>query len=208
MPVLRGEHERQLVDCDMSGETKSGGKEHKHEIVLAGMVNVNRDNYLQGVVDVWVCRGCKKLFCDDKRYGEPLKPSVGFEEVPEDEQWGKPHPAVFLTAAAKLGAPPRRCLVWEDAPAGVLAAKAADLDLMRLFLEHGADPNIPTQFHHTALMVAAASNNLAGVKILAEKGANLNYRSGADSKTALGIAKSGIVNQDLVDYLTNAGAQE
>jgi len=61
---------------------------HKHEIVLAGMVNVNRDNYLQGVVDVWVCRGCKRLFCDDKRYGEPLKASVGFEEVPDDEQWG------------------------------------------------------------------------------------------------------------------------
>jgi hypothetical protein len=72
----------------MSGNNKSGVPEHKHEIVLAGMVNVNRDNYLQGVVDVWVCRGCKKLFCDDKRYGEPLKPSVGFEEVPEDEQWG------------------------------------------------------------------------------------------------------------------------
>ena len=45
----------------------------------------------------------------------------------EDEQYGKPHPAVFLTAAAKLGAPPRRCLVWEDAPAGVLAAKAASM---------------------------------------------------------------------------------
>ena len=65
-----------------------GAEPHKHEIVLAGMVNVNRDNYLQGVVDVWICRGCKRLFCDDKRYGEPLKPSVGFEEVPEDEQWG------------------------------------------------------------------------------------------------------------------------
>ena len=45
----------------------------------------------------------------------------------EDEQYGKPHPAVFLTAAAKLGAPPQRCLVWEDAPAGVLAAKAASM---------------------------------------------------------------------------------
>ncbi|MGO8862170.1 MAG: hexitol phosphatase HxpB [Acidimicrobiales bacterium] len=45
----------------------------------------------------------------------------------EDEQWGKPHPAVFLTTAAKLGATPRRCLVWEDAPAGVLAAKAASM---------------------------------------------------------------------------------
>jgi hypothetical protein len=52
------------------------------------MVNVNRDNYLQGVVDVWRCRGCKRLFCDDKRYGEPLKPSVGFESIPDDEEWG------------------------------------------------------------------------------------------------------------------------
>jgi mannitol-1-/sugar-/sorbitol-6-/2-deoxyglucose-6-phosphatase len=45
----------------------------------------------------------------------------------EDEDYGKPHPAVFLTAATKLGAPARRCLVWEDAPAGVLAAKAASM---------------------------------------------------------------------------------
>ncbi len=45
----------------------------------------------------------------------------------EDEEYGKPHPAVFLSAAAKLGAPPRRCLVWEDAPAGVLAAKASSM---------------------------------------------------------------------------------
>lgn len=45
----------------------------------------------------------------------------------EDEEYGKPHPAVFLTAAAKLGVPPKRCLVWEDAPAGVVAAKAASM---------------------------------------------------------------------------------
>jgi len=62
-------------------------QKHEHEIVLFGMVNVNRDNYLQGTVDVWRCRGCKKLFCDDKRYGEPLKPSVGFEEIEEGEEW-------------------------------------------------------------------------------------------------------------------------
>ena len=45
----------------------------------------------------------------------------------EDEDYGKPHPAVYLTAASKLGAPPKRCLVWEDAPAGVVAAKAASM---------------------------------------------------------------------------------
>ena len=42
----------------------------------------------------------------------------------EDEGWGKPHPAVFLTAAAQLGVDARRCVVFEDSPAGVLAAKA------------------------------------------------------------------------------------
>jgi len=59
----------------------------EHEIVFIGMINVNRDNYLQGVVDVWTCRRCKALFCDDKRYGEGLKPTVGFESIPDDEQW-------------------------------------------------------------------------------------------------------------------------
>jgi hypothetical protein len=63
------------------------GARHEHEIVFMGMINVDRDNYLQGVVDVWRCRACKKLFCDDKRYGEPLKASVGFETIPDDEEW-------------------------------------------------------------------------------------------------------------------------
>ncbi len=43
----------------------------------------------------------------------------------EEEPYGKPHPAVYLGAAAKLGVEPTRCLAWEDAAAGVLAAKAA-----------------------------------------------------------------------------------
>jgi sugar-phosphatase len=45
----------------------------------------------------------------------------------EEEEYGKPHPAVFLTAARRMSAPPKQCVVWEDAPAGVLAAKAASM---------------------------------------------------------------------------------
>ncbi len=48
-----------------------------------------------------------------------------FAHSAQDERWGKPHPAVFLSAAERLGVDPTRCVVWEDAPAGVLAAKAA-----------------------------------------------------------------------------------
>lgn len=45
----------------------------------------------------------------------------------EDEPFGKPHPGVFLSATADLGVDPASCLVFEDSPAGVIAAKAAKM---------------------------------------------------------------------------------
>jgi beta-phosphoglucomutase len=50
----------------------------------------------------------------------------GFIEVlvaAEDVSRGKPDPEVFLTAARHLGAPPERCVVVEDAEAGIEAAR-------------------------------------------------------------------------------------
>ncbi len=40
---------------------------------------------------------------------------------------GKPDPQVFLIAAERLEIPPRQCVVVEDAPAGVAAARAAGM---------------------------------------------------------------------------------
>jgi len=40
---------------------------------------------------------------------------------------GKPHPDVFLKAAEKLGADPADCIVFEDAPMGVEAARRAGM---------------------------------------------------------------------------------
>lgn len=64
-------------------------------------------------------------------------------EVPH----GKPDPALFLLAAEAMGIPPARCMVIEDAPAGIRAARAggmAALGIARLhdeavLREAGAD---------------------------------------------------------------------
>jgi len=45
----------------------------------------------------------------------------------EDTQRGKPDPQVFQVAAAKLDVPSERCVVFEDAVAGVEAARAAGM---------------------------------------------------------------------------------
>ncbi len=44
-----------------------------------------------------------------------------------DVQRGKPDPQIFLAAAERLGVPPPRCVVIEDAPIGVAAAAAAGM---------------------------------------------------------------------------------
>lgn len=45
----------------------------------------------------------------------------------EDYERGKPFPDPFLEAARRIGVPPQDCLVFEDSPTGVEAAKAAGM---------------------------------------------------------------------------------
>ena len=52
--------------------------------------------------------------------------------VGEDAKNGKPAPDTFLKAAEKLSLPPDRCVVVEDAVAGVQAAKSAGMSVIAL----------------------------------------------------------------------------
>jgi HAD superfamily hydrolase (TIGR01509 family) len=45
----------------------------------------------------------------------------------EDYDRGKPHPDPFLLAAKLLGVPPGDCVVFEDSPTGIEAAKSAGM---------------------------------------------------------------------------------
>ena len=52
------------------------------------------------------------------------------QDVPEGR--GKPAPDMFLLAAQRMGADPRRCLVFEDAEPGIQGAKAAGMAVVRV----------------------------------------------------------------------------
>jgi mannitol-1-/sugar-/sorbitol-6-/2-deoxyglucose-6-phosphatase len=47
-----------------------------------------------------------------------------------DEQWGKPHPGVYLTTAKKMNADPALCVAFEDSPAGVESARKAGMTVV------------------------------------------------------------------------------
>jgi len=68
----------------------------------------------------------------------------------EDVTVGKPDPQVFLTAAARLGVEPARCVVVEDAPAGTEAARRARMRSVGVLTMHRhlqADLVVPTLAH-------------------------------------------------------------
>ncbi len=64
-----------------------------------------------------------------EEYGLEADALVG----PEDVERGKPNPDLFLCAARKLGAPPVNCVVIEDSEAGVEAAQAAGMKVLRFY---------------------------------------------------------------------------
>ena len=59
-------------------------------------------------------------------------PQPAFFVTSSDVTNGKPHPEPFLTGAARLGFPAERCVVLEDAPAGICAGKAARMRVIAL----------------------------------------------------------------------------
>jgi len=54
----------------------------------------------------------------------------------EEVKAGKPEPDVFLAAAAKMDVAPRDCIVVEDAPAGVEAARRAGMKSIGVLTTH------------------------------------------------------------------------
>ena len=54
----------------------------------------------------------------------------------DDVKRGKPNPEAYLLAAARLGVRPEKCVVIEDAPAGISAAHAAGMRVVAVATTH------------------------------------------------------------------------
>jgi HAD superfamily hydrolase (TIGR01509 family) len=61
------------------------------------------------------------------------------EATGDEVERGKPEPDLFLLAATRLGVAPAGVLVFEDAPAGVAAAKAAGMRVVWIPNDHSRD---------------------------------------------------------------------
>ena len=67
----------------------------------------------------------------------------------EHETHGKPHPAVYLTAAHTIGIKPSSCLVIEDSLTGVIAGKAANMTVICIPEKtHIKNPKLSLADHH------------------------------------------------------------
>src|SRR5215469_1123002 len=106
----------------------------------------------------------------------------------------------------------------EGATPFLRAAQSGDLELMKLLLEHGADPSLATIWNVTPLMVASGIGWVEGVtyewspqetyetvKFLLDLGANVNAQDTLDGRTALmGAAHKG--RNDVIQLLVDHGA--
>jgi HAD superfamily hydrolase (TIGR01509 family) len=70
---------------------------------------------------------------------------VGEAEV----ERAKPDPEIYLTAAARLGVEPSRCVVFEDSLGGIASGQAANMPVVGLTTTHRRD-----ELRHCALVLA------------------------------------------------------
>ena len=87
---------------------------------------------LRGRVPMAIATGSNRMVVEKTL--QALGVSDWFDEVvtSDDVAEGKPAPDIFLHAARLLGIEPQKCLVLEDAPAGILAAQRAGMQVLTI----------------------------------------------------------------------------
>jgi mannitol-1-/sugar-/sorbitol-6-phosphatase len=80
-----------------------------------------------------------RRYAEQTLTGLGVRPLFSVVVTAQDVTVGKPDPQGYRAAAAALGVAPEACVVFEDAPAGVAAAKAAGMYCMAVTTTHSVD---------------------------------------------------------------------
>ncbi|MEY3236365.1 MAG: hypothetical protein RI883_466 [Bacteroidota bacterium] len=82
-----------------------------------------------------------------------------FTHSAEDEPFGKPHPAVYITVANKLNILSLKCLVVEDSLNGIISAKAARMKVVCIPEKtHHPEPKLIIADYHFETMTEMLEN--------------------------------------------------
>ena len=119
-----------------SQERKRLLAEQKNAYYLELLVDMRPSEILPGIVELnkWLkIQGCKIALGSASKSAGMILERLGmvelFDEIVDgnDIKYAKPHPEVFQTAAKKLGISYEKCIVVEDAKAGIEAAHACGM---------------------------------------------------------------------------------
>jgi len=111
---------------------------------------------------------------------------------------------VILLAIAVMASSTVYALTDEEQVELSTAIEQGDVANVKKFLDNGLSPN-DTAFAWSWLQVAANKNQIEVVKLMVERGANVNYKHPITKMTAVAFAAYN-GNKDMVTYLISKGA--
>jgi beta-phosphoglucomutase len=128
-PRLFSRHEMTLEEAEALSEQKESLYRHLSKGRLSSLAGLDR------LLDLLEARGVRVAFATSapKANVEHTLAELGLDDrltmVARSDEMprGKPFPDVFEEAARLIQVAPERCLAFEDAPAGIIAARAAGM---------------------------------------------------------------------------------
>jgi sugar-phosphatase len=125
-----------------TGWSNATPKEVENKIVqrMVELLNEN-GNPLVGVIDtlkflkandlkIGLATSSYEILIDTVLAALGIRSYFDFTHSAENEAYGKPHPAVYLTVANRLNVHPTKCLVIEDSLNGIISGKAARMKVV------------------------------------------------------------------------------
>jgi len=100
-------------------------REHRWPKNIALLERVRKNGFKTALATMSHCREASRVL-----EALSLRDCFDFVATRDDVERGKPDPEIYLLCASELATPAAECLVIEDSPAGVRAARAAGMDVL------------------------------------------------------------------------------